>query len=103
MSNRHVARSVVLQTLFELDSREGSNVSPDEKLVENAVEFAPDKQLFPFMKQLLDVVLAKKPQLDDIIIKAAPEWPLEKIAVVDRNILRLGLAELLFADREQVP
>tara|TARA_B100000745_G_scaffold70949_1_gene42465 strand:+ start:8723 stop:9472 length:750 start_codon:yes stop_codon:yes gene_type:complete len=55
------------------------------------------------MKQLLDTVLAKQPEIDSIIIKAAPEWPLEKIAMVDRNILRMGLAELLYADRTQVP
>jgi N utilization substance protein B len=113
MSNRHIARSVVLQTLFELDREgglpnvsgesKGQGASPDDTLVQNAAEFAPDKQLFPFMKQLLDLVLAKRKEIDDIITKAAPEWPLEKIATVDRNILRLGLSELLFADREQVP
>ena len=36
-------------------------------------------------------------------MRAAPEWPLERIAAIDRNILRLGLTELLFADRAQVP
>lgn len=103
MSNRHTARSVVLQTLFELDS-EGTDVSQAEEiLVRNANEFAPKSNLFPFMKQLLDTTLAKQTEIDAIITKAAPEWPLEKIAVADRNILRMGLAELLYADREQVP
>jgi ADP-ribose pyrophosphatase YjhB (NUDIX family) len=55
------------------------------------------------MKQLLDTALAKQPEIDAIITKAAPEWPLDKIAIADRNILRMGLAELLYADREQVP
>src|SRR5271163_5116829 len=41
--------------------------------------------------------------IDIIITKAAPEWPLEKIAVIDRNILRIGLYELLYADPEEVP
>lgn len=104
MSNRHIARSVVLQTLFELDSEGAMNANAaDEKLVQNAAEFAPDEKLFPFMKGLLDLALAKRPEIDQVIEKAAPEWPLEKIATVDRNILRIGLAELLFADREQVP
>ena len=104
MSNRHTARSVVLQTLFELDSGGEINAKlADEKLVQNAAEFAPDEKLFPFMKELLDSVLAKKPEIDQIIVKAAPEWPLERIALIDRNILRIGLAELLFADRSQVP
>lgn len=103
MSNRHTARSVVLQTLFELDSESADKANVDDILARNASEFAPDSNLFPFMKQLLDTTLAKQPEIDAIIVKAAPEWPLEKIAVTDRNILRMGLAELLYADRDQVP
>ena len=55
------------------------------------------------METLLAGVVAKQEDLDVIITKAAPDWPLEKIAPVDRNILRIGLYELLFADRAQVP
>lgn len=55
------------------------------------------------MENLLSGVLAKHPDLDAIIAKAAPDWPLERIAPIDRNILRIGLYELLFADRAQVP
>ena len=55
------------------------------------------------MKNLLEGVLGKRRDLDNIITKAAPEWPIEKIAILDRNILRIGLFELLFSDREQVP
>jgi len=102
-SNRHTARSVVLQTLFELDSVSEVHNKVDDVLMSNAHEFTPDSNLFPFMKQLLDTTLAKKVEIDSIIAKAAPEWPLEKIAVTDRNVLRLGLSELLYADREQVP
>lgn len=104
MSNRHTARSIVLQTLFELDSEGADRARADDILVTNAQEFAASaQQLFPFMKQLLDTALAKQSDIDAIIVKAAPEWPLERIAVMDRNILRLGLTELLFGDREQVP
>lgn len=55
------------------------------------------------MQRLLDGVLEKQADLDLIITKAAPEWPIEKISRVDRNILRIGLFELLFADRNEVP
>lgn len=103
MSNRHTARSVVLQTLFELDSEGMDRTRADDILVNNANEFAPNSNLFPFMKQLLETALAKQTEIDAIITKAAPEWPLEKIAVTDRNILRLGLSELLYSDRGQVP
>lgn len=72
-------------------------------LARNIEEFGGDDSDKPFMQALLAGVLAKKPDLDLVIEKAAPEWPLERIAPVDRNILRLGLYELLFADRSQVP
>lgn len=55
------------------------------------------------LEGLLGGVLAKKEDIDMVIEKAAPEWPLDRIAPIDRNILRLGLYELLFADRAQVP
>ncbi|MEJ0054109.1 MAG: transcription antitermination factor NusB [bacterium] len=103
MANRHLARSVVLQTLFEWDTTAASSESAHETLKRNVEEFGGDDADAPFMSKLLDGVLAKRDDLDLIIAKAAPEWPLEKIAPVDRNILRLGLFELLFADRTQVP
>ncbi len=102
-SNRHIARSIVLQSLFELDSKEVDIKESDDILTQNASEFNTEAALFPFMKQLLDTVLAKKPEIDSIIEKAAPEWPIDKIAATDRNVLRLGLSELLYADKEQVP
>lgn len=69
----------------------------------NVAEFGGDGVDQTFMDQLLQGVLAKRADIDLVIEKAAPEWPLERIAPVDRNILRLGLYELLFADRAQVP
>ncbi len=55
------------------------------------------------MQELLKGVVSRQADLDLVISKAAPEWPLERIALVDRNVLRLGLYELLFADRDKVP
>ncbi len=103
MANRHLARSVVLQTLFEWDTSGAPAAEAGAILARNAAEFGGDDADKPFMEQLLSGVLAKKDDLDLVITKAAPEWPLERIAPVDRNILRLGLYELLFADRSQVP
>lgn len=74
-----------------------------EVLNRNVEEFAPNKTDNPFIEKLLDGVLGKKPELDQVIEKAAPEWPIDRISPVDRNILRLGLYELLFADRKEVP
>ncbi len=112
MANRHLSRSVVLQTLFELDFRTGdtdaSNIasnlgSATDTLERNVKEFAPSAGDMPFMQDLLKGCIARHSDLDLVIGKAAPEWPLERIAPVDRNVLRLGLYELLFADREKVP
>ena len=105
MANRHLARSVVLQVLFERDASNGA-MSPDEavqRLQSYAQEFGARDSDMPFMKQLLETAVRKQKEIDTVIEKAAPEWPLDKIAAIDRNILRLGLTELLFADRAQVP
>jgi len=103
MANRHLARSVVLQTLFEWDTTHASEQDTFAILARNVAEFGGDDVDQPFMDGLLKGVLAKKDDIDLVIEKAAPDWPLERIAPVDRNILRLGLYELLFADRAQVP
>jgi len=66
-------------------------------------EFGTRDSDVPFMKNLLQMIIGKQKEIDEVIVRAAPEWPLEKIAAIDRNILRLGLTELLFADRTQVP
>ncbi|MCR4279344.1 MAG: transcription antitermination factor NusB [Candidatus Zambryskibacteria bacterium] len=106
MSHRHLSRSIVLQTLFEWDFESGKQNKPVEIypiFERNIAEFAPGSNDRPFMEALLKLVQSKQKDLDNIIEKAAPEWPIDKIAVVDRNILRIGLAELLFADRKEVP
>jgi N utilization substance protein B len=103
MANRHLARSVVLQTLFEWDTTNATDAAATEMLGRNVDEFGGGDTDIPFMGSLLSGVLAKRPDLDLVIEKAAPDWPLARIAPVDRNILRIGLYELLFADRSQVP
>jgi transcription antitermination protein NusB len=103
MSHRHLSRSVVLQTLFEWDFDKKDKDEAFECLERNILEFAPGSNDKPFMKALLDQVIDKQTDIDLLIEKAAPDWPLEKISIIDRNILRIGLAELLFADRNEVP
>jgi N utilization substance protein B len=105
MANRHLARSVVLQVLFERDASNGamSHDDANARLADYAQEFGARESDMPFMKQLLQTAIAKQKEIDTVIEKAAPEWPLDKIAAIDRNILRLGLTELLFSDRAQVP
>ncbi|MBP6854801.1 MAG: transcription antitermination factor NusB [Candidatus Pacebacteria bacterium] len=103
MANRHLSRSIVLQSLFEWDF----NGKQDDIIVpilkRNESEFGPGLDDFTFIENLAELVLKKRSIIDEIITKAAPDWPIDKISVVDRNILRLGLAELLFGNREEVP
>lgn len=103
MANRHLSRSVALQTLFEWDFNGKQHTKIVPILERDIEEFATDSSDAPFMKTLVEGVVKKHTDLDRIIEKAAPDWPLDKIANVDRNVLRIGLFELLFADRTQVP
>ena len=73
------------------------------RLADYSQEFGARDSDMPFMQDLVKTTIAKQRELDDVISKAAPEWPIDRIAAIDRNILRLGLTELLFADRTQVP
>ncbi len=105
MANRHLARSVVLQVLFERDSSEGKMTSDEavSRLLDYGKEFGARDSDMPFMKELLSTAVAKQKEIDEVIVRAAPEWPIDRIAAIDRNVLRLGLTELLFSDRTQVP
>ena len=103
MAHRHLSRSVVLQSLFEWDFRGCENGALDEIVLHNVAEFAPGVDDLSFIKLLAGQIISKKADLDKIIEKAAPDWPLEKISVVDRNVLRMGLYELIFADKKEVP
>jgi len=90
-----------------MSTREGG-ISWDEEKVKSALkrnvkEFTPGLEDDNFVFTLVEQVLKKTSVVDEIIKKAAPDWPLEKISVVDRNILRIGLTELIFGDRTQVP
>lgn len=103
MANRHLSRSIVLQSLFEWDLNGIDKKEVTVVLRRNVAEFAPNKTDLPFMEKLLDGILQKQTEIDLVIEKAAPDWPIDRISPVDRNILRLGLFELLFSDRQEVP
>ncbi len=103
MANRHLSRSIVLQALFEWDLNAVDKKEVILILDRNIEEFAQNKTDRPFMERLLTGILSKQTELDLVISKAAPEWPIDRISPVDRNILRLGLFELLFAERSEVP
>ncbi|MEN9881164.1 MAG: hypothetical protein RLZZ308_347 [Candidatus Parcubacteria bacterium] len=106
MSTRHIARTLALQTLFELDVQDNLGISQDSVdsiLLRNRDEFGEGIKDITFAKNIVSNALSRRITIDDIITRAAPDWPLDKIGTIDRNVLRIGLTELLFGDRTQVP
>lgn len=97
MSNRHLARTLAMQTLYEWDFLGKDDKMLDEAIAHNLREFAPEFEDNGFVKELSYGVAGNLEELDAIIAKYAPEWPIEQITIVDRNILRLGLFELKFS------
>lgn len=100
MANRHLSRTVAMQSLYEWDFNERTkSLLAITKF--NIKQFAPGLEDPAFIFDLIKGVEKNLPQIDGIIIKTAPEWPLAQITIIDRNILRLGIYELLFA--KEVP
>lgn len=103
MASRHLSRSIAMQSLYEWDF---SGKKPDilEKIVKkNIKEFGPGLQDKDFIWQLIKGVVSRISDIDKIIGKAAPEWPIDQITIIDRNVLRIGLYELLYGNKEEVP
>ena len=103
MASRHLSRSIAMQSLYEWDFNGQKPETLNDIIGKNMEEFGPGLDDKQFPRTLVEGVIEKLPQLDTIIEKAAPEWPINQIAMVDRNILRLGLFELLFGDHAAVP
>jgi N utilization substance protein B len=95
---RRRARMITLQALYEIDSvHHAPTTVLEERLAEKPLPPAGEA----FARALLDGVLVHLPQLDDMIHTYAPEWPLEQMAIIDRNILRMAIYE--FAINGETP
>lgn len=108
MASRHLARSIAMQTLYEWDFKQSIGLSISDEMVEgmlerNIEEFGPGLEDTSFAHAVLKGVLEHKQDLDAVIEKAAPEWPIQQVAIIDRNVLRIGLCELLFGTYKEVP
>jgi len=103
MGSRHLSRSIVLQSLYEWDFY-GKKPDDLSRIIEkNIKEFATGLDELDFIRNLALGTEKYIDNLDEIIVKTAPEWPLEQINMLDRNVLRLGLYELLYSNKEEVP
>lgn len=97
MANRHLARTIALQTLYEWDFN--NRVQPITQVMQrNIKEFAPAFEDQQFSEHLVQGVADHLTDLNSFVTKFAPEWPIEQITVVDRNVLRIGIFELKFDD-----
>ena len=97
MSNRHLGRTLAMQTLYEWDfnGKKSKNLAGD--LNSNIKEFAPDFDDEGFAESIIQGVFKNIDIIDSLIRNYAPEWPIEQITIVDRNVLRIGIYELKFA------
>ncbi len=103
MASRHLSRSVAMQSLYEWDFKGRENEKLPEIIEHNIKEFAPGVEETKFIGDLVNGTISKIKKIDKIIEKAAPQWPINQIAMVDRAVLRLGIFELLFGNRDEVP
>lgn len=103
MANRHLQRSVAMQSLFEWDFQGKHDEKSRDVLRRNIGEFAPGLEETVFAEHLVEGTLRERQTIDKLIEKCAPEWPLEQVTVIDRNILRLGIYELMFGNYDEVP
>ncbi|MGD0577271.1 MAG: transcription antitermination factor NusB [Candidatus Staskawiczbacteria bacterium] len=103
MASRHLSRSIVLQSLYEWDFYNKKSGDLKAIVERNIKNFGPGLEELDFIWQLIDGITKHISEIDKVIEKAAPEWPIAQIAIIDRNVLRIGLYELLYADKDEVP
>jgi len=87
-----------MQSFYEWDFQGKPKGKLPEFIEYNIREFAPKFDDRGFVKELIDGIVGRLPEIDALIVRYAPEWPLEQITVVDRNVLRLGVYELVFSE-----
>ena len=94
MKTRRRARRVVLETLYEYDL---ANHSPYEVLAQRLQDTILETAGVEFAEELVTGVIEFQPEMDVLIARFAPEWPLDQMAVIDRNILRIAMYEFMIS------
>ena len=103
MAYRHLSRSIAMQSLYEWDFRQLSKEKLNRITERNITEFGPGMKDTDFSRNLVGGVIENLSKIDKIIEKSAPQWPISQVSVIDRNILRIGIYELLFGNKEEAP
>ena len=96
---RRKARTIALKTLYEVDSAARASETVVERYLseENLTE-----EYKTFIRELVNGVVENETAIDENIKKFAPAWPVEQLALIDRNILRLAIFEILFDNKVPV-
>ena len=94
--NRHYARVVAMQVLYELDFN--SSLDTNGVLKRHLKNLDLSGENVSFVEELVMNTSLKKDEVDKLIVEVAPEWPIEQVATIDRNILRLSIYELVFTE-----
>ncbi|MEK7658535.1 MAG: transcription antitermination factor NusB [Patescibacteria group bacterium] len=103
MASRHLSRSIVMQSLYEWDFYGKKDNALNGIVERNLEDFGPGLEDKKFVWELIAGVEKHLKEIDKIIEKAAPEWPISQIPIIDRNVLRIGLFELLYSNKDEVP
>jgi N utilization substance protein B len=99
MGTRHKARTIALQALYEVDSAARRPDAVAERLLSETNMSEVNNE---FVRELVNGTIKNKDEIDRHIKKFAPAWPVDQIAIVDRNILRLAIFEILFDNKVPV-
>lgn len=97
MANRHLGRTIIMQSLYEWDFRGKDQAELERALIKNLKEFAPEFDDVAFVENTINGILTHLTPVDALITKYAPQWPIDQITIMDRNVLRIGVYELKFA------
>ena len=97
MANRHLGRTIIMQSLYQWDVRGKKTEELQAALERNLKEFAPEFDDLKFVEDTVNGIVTNLDTIDALISRYAPQWPLEQITPVDRNVLRVGVYELKLA------
>lgn len=98
MSNRHLARSIAMQVLYQWDFKGHPTAAIPAIIEQQIAEFGAGlDENVAFVRETVDGVIEHKEEIDKKIAVYAPKWPIEQMTIVDRNVLRIGVFEMYWS------